>query len=142
MEEFKKHLDEDCPKEAVPCPRCKRIKSRCEIQNHLETECEMAVITCSLCQRTDMRKVFKQGKHQCQLNEQKINGMTPQNKRLEFGSSKLNFDQENSFQGRTSDLFTEFTTIRPGSSVNSMRNNVQPSPKGHAALNSINSIAI
>ena len=65
--ELQKHLDEDCPKECLPCPQCKQIKFRMEIKEHLETNCDKVLVKCETCGESDLRIMFKSGKHVCVL---------------------------------------------------------------------------
>jgi hypothetical protein len=63
--DLQKHLDEDCPKECLPCPQCKQIKFRMEIEEHLQTACDKVTIKCPHCHQSDLRIIFKQNKHEC-----------------------------------------------------------------------------
>ena len=63
--ELQRHLDEECPKECVPCPSCKQIKYRAEIQEHLESQCDKVQVKCPHCQQADFRISFRNGKHEC-----------------------------------------------------------------------------
>jgi len=40
--DLQRHIEEECPKECVPCPRCKQIKYRNEIEDHLDGLRKMA----------------------------------------------------------------------------------------------------
>jgi acetyl-CoA carboxylase beta subunit len=58
-------LAEECPKECVPCPKCKHIKYRSEIEEHLEVSCDKVMVACPECNLKDLRSVFRSGKHEC-----------------------------------------------------------------------------
>jgi hypothetical protein len=47
--DLKKHLEEECPRECLPCPKCKQIKYRMEIADHLANSCEKVVVECPRC---------------------------------------------------------------------------------------------
>jgi len=70
LAQLQKHIDEECPKECVPCPECKQIKYRNEIPEHLEGACDKVAVKCPHCGQQDLRIAFRTGKHECLQNRE------------------------------------------------------------------------